>query len=307
MGSVYTGNPVGTDAYNTAPAPNNDVKVYIPADTEPNNVATMLNQQYKALANNVQYLVDGYSSFRGTTSFKGLVINSTGAGAVTPASGTLSVSSTSTFSGLTTFTADPGFTALTGSFTKEYNGGLSTLNGGINSSVTTLTLNNSFGFWTGGAGEIKIDSEIIAFTAVVGNTLTGLTRGAESTTPASHSNNAIVQLVFSGGASLCPSPAAYTMYRELVPIAVARIGATGVMVNGFGIASITRIPNGNYDVTLLTSDPTGGRFIALGNIMTNNAGAVHFSQTSSTVIRVITTDSSWTQSDLTFTMTVYLS
>jgi len=66
----------------------------------------------------------------------------------------------------------------------------SSLNGGINNSVTTITLLSTTGFPT--SGSVLIDSEIIAYTGISGNDLTGCTRGSQSTTPASHSNGAAV-------------------------------------------------------------------------------------------------------------------
>ena len=66
----------------------------------------------------------------------------------------------------------------------------SSLNGGINNSVTTITLLSTTGFPT--SGSVLIDSEIIAYTGISGNDLTGCTRGSQSTTPASHSNGASV-------------------------------------------------------------------------------------------------------------------
>ena len=68
----------------------------------------------------------------------------------------------------------------------------STLDGTINSSVTSLTLAESGSF--GSSGTVKVDDEHIAYT---GNdsgteTLSGLTRGADNTTAASHSDGATV-------------------------------------------------------------------------------------------------------------------
>ena len=67
-----------------------------------------------------------------------------------------------------------------------------TLNGAINSAVTTLTLADSSQFPSSGTNFIIIDSEEISYTGVSGNTLTGLTRGVAGTTAASHSDGATV-------------------------------------------------------------------------------------------------------------------
>lgn len=70
------------------------------------------------------------------------------------------------------------------------NAASTTLNGGINNSVTTLTVTSASGFPTGtGQFRIIIDSEIMIVTGVSGTTFT-ITRGAENTTAASHSNGA---------------------------------------------------------------------------------------------------------------------
>ena len=67
-----------------------------------------------------------------------------------------------------------------------------TLNGAINSAVTTLTLADASQFPSSGTNFIIIDSEEICYTGVSGNTLTGLTRGVAGTTAASHSDGATV-------------------------------------------------------------------------------------------------------------------
>ena len=72
-----------------------------------------------------------------------------------------------------------------------------TLNGGINNSVTTITLTSTAGFPT--SGSVLINSEIIAYTGISSNDLTGCTRGSQSTTPASHSNGATVTALAAWG------------------------------------------------------------------------------------------------------------
>ena len=64
------------------------------------------------------------------------------------------------------------------------------LNGAIDASVTTITVDSTAGFAT--AGSIVIDSETISYTGVTSTTFTGCTRGASSTSAASHSDNAVV-------------------------------------------------------------------------------------------------------------------
>ena len=67
----------------------------------------------------------------------------------------------------------------------------STLSSSINTSVTTLTMASASSFPS--SGTVIIGSELITYTGVSGNTLTGLTRGANGTTAAIHSSGATVQ------------------------------------------------------------------------------------------------------------------
>jgi len=65
-----------------------------------------------------------------------------------------------------------------------------TLNGAINASVTTLTLDSTTDFET--AGTVTVGSEQITYTGKSATQFTGCTRGANSTTAASHLDNAVV-------------------------------------------------------------------------------------------------------------------
>jgi len=67
----------------------------------------------------------------------------------------------------------------------------STLASGINASVTSLTMASASSFPT--SGTVQIGSELITYTGVTSNTLTGLTRGAVGTTAAIHSSGAEVR------------------------------------------------------------------------------------------------------------------
>lgn len=69
------------------------------------------------------------------------------------------------------------------------------LNGAVNNSVTSLTVDDASGL-EADTGYIKVDDEIIAYGARSGNNLTSLTRGALNTTAASHADDAHVTELF---------------------------------------------------------------------------------------------------------------
>ena len=64
------------------------------------------------------------------------------------------------------------------------------LNGAINNSAATITVDSTTGFPA--TGTISIDSELITYAGLTGTTFTGCGRGANGTTAASHLDNAIV-------------------------------------------------------------------------------------------------------------------
>ena len=66
------------------------------------------------------------------------------------------------------------------------------LSGDINSSTTTITLNDASQFPSSGTNFIQIGTEEISYTGIATNTLTGVTRGVRNTTAASHSSGATV-------------------------------------------------------------------------------------------------------------------
>jgi hypothetical protein len=65
-----------------------------------------------------------------------------------------------------------------------------TLNGGINNSVTTITVVSTAGFPT--AGEVRIASEVITYTGTTPTTFTGCTRGARGSANVAHSTGVAV-------------------------------------------------------------------------------------------------------------------
>jgi hypothetical protein len=73
------------------------------------------------------------------------------------------------------------------------------LNGGINNSVTTITVTSTTGFPT--TGQIRITNEVITYTGVTPTTFTGCTRGSRGTTAASHSTGVGVTKIQAPAAS----------------------------------------------------------------------------------------------------------
>lgn len=65
-----------------------------------------------------------------------------------------------------------------------------TLNGGINNSVTTITVVSTAGFPT--VGQIRIAAEVITYTGITSTTFTGCTRGARGSANAAHSTGVAV-------------------------------------------------------------------------------------------------------------------
>ncbi len=90
-----------------------------------------------------------------------------------------------------------------------------TLSAGIDASVTTIPITSSTGFPA--TGTVGVGTEEITYTGVAGNTLTGATRGANSTTAAAHLSAAAIGTVFS-------TPANYNALSA-GPIGVA-VGST---------------------------------------------------------------------------------
>ena len=72
-----------------------------------------------------------------------------------------------------------------------------TLNGSHSSSVTTLTLTSTTDF--DASGTIHIGSEQVSYTAILGNDITGCTRGANNTTAATHASGVAVTQFEDGG------------------------------------------------------------------------------------------------------------
>jgi len=71
------------------------------------------------------------------------------------------------------------------------------LNGSLNDSATTITVNSTTGFDS--TGTLYIGNEQVTYTGTTSTTFTGCTRGASSTTAASHSDDVVVAQFDKGG------------------------------------------------------------------------------------------------------------
>ena len=71
--------------------------------------------------------------------------------------------------------------------------GSADLAGDLNDSTTTISVNNTNPFTS--SGTVQIDDEKITYTGVDGTNLTGATRGASSTSAASHDGNSDVKQI----------------------------------------------------------------------------------------------------------------
>ena len=85
------------------------------------------------------------------------------------------------------------------------------LNGALNNSATTITVNSTSGFSS--TGTILIGSEQITYTGTTSTTFTGCTRGANSTTAVSHLDDATVQQYWHEIDSGRTSAKKYTFHR----------------------------------------------------------------------------------------------
>lgn len=112
----------------------------------------------------------------------------------------------------------------------------STLNGGINSSQTTVTLVSASGWPTGGS-KFFVDSEQISYASISGNILQGCTRGINGTTAAIHSNGAAANI--------------YTFISQTNDFQ----GVSGEMVRIFGehgFTGTTLVGFGSFNATTFT-------------------------------------------------------
>jgi hypothetical protein len=119
-----------------------------------------------------------------------------------------------------------------------------TLNGAINSSVTSIVLTSAAGFPA--TGSIFIDSECITYTGISTNTLTGCTRGTNSTTAASHLTLTAVYA----------APNGVLINGEYQIVTYVSSSQYTILVAGTATSSSTPAVSGTFNYQLTTGNTT---------------------------------------------------
>ena len=135
---------------------------------------------------------------------------------------------------VTTISTSPVTYNLTSPFTTAY----TTLNGAITSTATSLTLTSVTNFPINGL--ILIGTEQIAYTTLVGNVLSGLTRGYNGTTASAHSNGDGVGSAYSlvTDAGYLPNIGDYVIYSGATAV-------NGITLNGQYVIYNTTLSSAN--------------------------------------------------------------
>lgn len=143
------------------------------------------------------------------------------------------------------------------------NGAFDTLTEGINSSVTSLAVNDASKF--ANSGIVLIDSEYIAYGSKTSTALQSLTRGFEGSSAASHSSGATVRQVITAASNNVKSAAIIALETKL---------GTGTDIAWGQMAPLTAsrlaVTDGSGDVAAsgITHDAT--------NLILGNVGAINF-------------------------------
>lgn len=132
------------------------------------------------------------------------------------------------------------------------NNAASTLNGGIDNVVGSLTVANGAVFPSSGNFRILVDSELMLCTARSTNTLT-VTRGIESTAAASHSNGVAVTHVLTKGG--------LDTYLTQIPITTSQVSTTGAW------STYTPAWTSSGTAPSLGNGVISGRYIQLGKLV----------------------------------------
>ena len=142
-------------------------------------------------------------------------------------------------------------------------GAETTLNGAIGDAATSITLTSGTNFddtsgkFSRNASNtyfIKIDDEIISYTAISGNNITGATRGVDGTTAASHANGATVELYMLHKVPFTEINKTHTaVANTTTDYYTISLSTTPVVASGgdssFGGTVVTATENAMYDVS----------------------------------------------------------
>jgi len=149
------------------------------------------------------------------------------------------------------------------------NNATTTLDGAINASVTSLNVTSASGFPTTGNFRIVIGSEIMLVTAVSTNTFT-VTRGYESSTAASHADNAdVIQSVTAGALTTFLSDSVPYARDSSRPILNKIVNAAGTILDS---TDFTWVNQGGASVSDLDS---GGIHLSCPAASSNNIRALY--------------------------------
>ena len=132
-------------------------------------------------------------------------------------------------------------------------GASNALNGAINSSVTTLTLDSTADFST--TGTILVGTEQITYTGKSTTQLTGCTRGANSTTAAAHADNLTLTQYWTQIDTGRTGASKYTFYRQ-------SLGGTDIIVFADGANHASYFASGNSVTDINgTGTPADPKFV----------------------------------------------
>lgn len=123
------------------------------------------------------------------------------------------------------------------------------LSAGINSSVTSLTLDSGSGAGYSASGKVRIDDEIISYTSKSTDTLNGLTRGTDGSVAVSHDSDALVQQ--------CLEYTAQSVEDVVEDLLVNYADVPSSYIDSATWATEATTFLSGYDYTTVLSEPTG--------------------------------------------------
>lgn len=167
--------------------------------------------------------------------------------------------------GNSTDTVDLGFYGIHSSQATTIN-----IVGGISASDTTITVTSTAAF--GSTGHLYIESEEITYTGKTATTFTGCTRGANSTTAATHANGKVVFQPKFSGLVRDASDGVFKLFTgldELAPLSTVNFSGTGLTYGDLRVGGLTL---------------TGDIAVNGGDITTTSTGTVTLFNTNATTV-----------------------